>query len=129
MATLEEAVIALVRAGNEVRCLGKAIGHALDDSYAAQTENGGKYTNWLELAYKWEVVPADTGWGEDRAYVNHDGDVECYLAEHCPHALRAHRLIQDRKEARKRLGIARRRITTMGKALLKQQDANHDNQD
>ena len=129
MATLEEAVIALVQAQNEVRRLGKAIGDAINDSYAAQTENGGEYTNWLELAYKWEVVPADTGWGEDRAYVNHDGDVEAYLAEHDPHALRAHHLIQERKEARKRLGIARRRLSVMGKALIKKQEQHHDNQD
>lgn len=121
MTTLEEAVIALVQAQNEVRRLGKAIGDAMNDSYAAQTQNGGEYTNWLELAYKWEVVPADTGWGEDRAYVNHDGDVEAYLAEHDPHALRAHRLIQERKEARKQLGIDRRRISVMGKTLIEEQ--------
>ena len=129
MATLEEAVIALVQAQNEVRCLGRAISDALNDSYAAQTKNGGEYTDWLKLAYEHDYE----GDGEysDTAfeYINHDDDVEGYLAEHCPHALRAHHLIQERKEARKRLGIARRRLSVMGKALIKKQEQHHDNKD
>lgn len=129
MAKLEEAVVALVLAQNEVRRLGKAISDAMNDSYAAQTENGGEYTDWLKLAYEHDYEGEGQYSNTAFEYINHDGDVEGYLAEHCPHALRAHRLIQDRKEARKRLGIARRRITTMGKALLKKQEEHHDNQD
>jgi len=127
MATLEEAVIDLVRAQDEVRRLGKGIGQALGNSYDAQTAHGGEYVEYLKLAY--EIERDYDGCGRMDAYfANHDDDVEGYLAEHCPHALRAHHLIQERKEARKRLGIARRRISVMGKTLIKKQEESHDNQ-
>ncbi|MGB6103634.1 MAG: hypothetical protein WBF88_07270 [Pusillimonas sp.] len=126
MATIEEAVIELVRAQDEVRRLSKGIGQALGNSYDAQTANGGEYVEYLKLAY--EIERDYDGCGRmDVSFANHDDDVEGYLAEHCQHSLRAHHLIQKRKEARKRLSIARRRITVMGKTLIKKQEEPYDN--
>lgn len=115
--TIEDAVIALIEAQNNVRRLGRAIGEAMQASYETQTSNGGTYTDWLEAAYKREHE--NNGYTDAVYYVNHDDDVEGYLAEHCSHALRAHNLIQERKAARKQLGICRRRISVMGAALLR----------
>ena len=58
-------------------------------------------------------------------YVNHDDDVRGYLAEHCVHALHAHDLIQARKELRKDLGIAKRRVTFLANKLLRSMEVSN----
>lgn len=75
-----------------------------------------QFEHHLKAAYAMDRGPSDSGYGEDRYYANHDDDVEGYLAEVCPHCLAAHLAIQKRKAARKRFGIAKRRITVLGKA-------------
>lgn len=121
--SLEEAVVELVKAQDAVKCLTKQIVAAMDESINAQVsaESGNPYepVDWLKLAWAMEWEPADCGYGRQRYFVNHDDDVLGYLEQNCPHALRAHLLIQDRKAARRVLGAAKRRVSVMGRALLK----------
>ena len=77
---------------------------------------GGKNL-WLHRAYKIEREHYGSGM-YDEYYAYHDDDVEGYLAENCRFALAAHQLIQERKEAKKALGIAKRRVTFLENRLL-----------
>ena len=107
--------------------LSKGISEALQASHSAQIpENlnvwGARIPDikdWLKLAYEMEREPAGDGYPSESYFVNHEDDVEGYLAENCQHALRAHRLIQERKVARKALGVARRRVTLMANRLAR----------
>jgi hypothetical protein len=122
MTSLEIAVIELVRAQDEVRRLGKEIGDALCKSEEAQVASrqlGKQPTNWLKLAYERESEYCHNTYTRHYWYVNHDDDIEGYLAEHCEHALRAHILILERKEARRQVGMARRRVSLIGRNLTK----------
>ena len=68
----------------------------------------------LTAAYAMEDDP--DGWPfYARIHTNHDGDVEDYLATVCPHCLEAHRAIEAKRAAAKRLGIAKRRIQALGR--------------
>lgn len=79
-------------------------------------ELGGKNL-WLHRAYKIEREHYGSGMYDDyHAY--HDDDVEGYLSENCQHALKAHQLIQERKEVKKALGVAKRRVTFLANRLL-----------
>lgn len=115
MTPIEKAVIEMLRAKDVVDGLSKEISDALTASFYAQPESlhGGKTEDWLGNAYKLTNDPSG-----GTCYVHHDGHIEEYLSEHCEHALRAHMLIQERKEARKRLGVARRRVSFMGRKLV-----------
>ena len=108
----QQAILEHHQAAAQVLGLSNAIGAALEASFAAQTKDDGTYINYLERAYK--IDHEDDG---QAYFANHDGDPATYLAEHCPHALRAHELVQERKLAKKRRGMARRRITILGKEL------------
>ena len=108
----ESALIALSQALSAVKAAKAQIGDALEASYNAQTANGGAYTDWLHLAYQTEHD--DDGF---RFHSNHVGDPEIYLADKCPHMLRAHLLIQERKALRRRLGAAKGRVTKLANEL------------
>lgn len=111
----------------EIKRLSDAIGDALADCHIAQQatylrENPEKSlhdaidavkVNHLEAAYA--LNPAEDWLYSDRL-VHANGAPEEYLSEICPHCLSAHKLIQDRKDARKRFGIAKRRISALGRA-------------
>ena len=84
-------------------------GRPIYEAPAQQWENSPH----LHDAYAMERDPYNHG---GHYYINHDDDVESYLAETCEHCLKAHLAIQARKEARKRFGLAKRRITVMGAA-------------
>lgn len=72
---------------------------------------------WLHRAYKIERNRIDA-YVFDEYHAYHDGDVYGYLRENCMHAYRAHDLIQARKDIKKELGIARRRVTFLANRLL-----------
>lgn len=118
MSKLEEAVIALVRAKDEVRRLTTEIGNAIFESQKAQGFDK-QPIDWLKLAYERESEFCENTYSREYYYVNHEEDIEGYLAEHCEHALRAHHLIQERKEARRVVGAASRRVSVMGRNLIK----------
>ncbi len=117
MSKLEEALIALVLAKDEVRRLTTEIGNAIFESHKAQGLDK-QPIDWLKLAYERDRE-SDGSYGWVDYYVNHDDDIEGYLAEHCEHSLRAHRLIQERKAARRLVGTASRRVSVMGRNLVK----------
>lgn len=62
----------------------------LEQAYASEKDDGGR-TVWLD-----------------------SDEVDEVLAE-CPHCKRAHQLIQERKKLRMALGIAKRRVTMIGR--------------
>ena len=118
------ALIEYSRASARVKDLSGRIGDAISASMWKQAEDKGgmlgtvETTDWLANAYAHVTGPD----GEVR-YEHHDGDVEKYLGERCMYALLAHQLIQERKLARKALGIAKRRVNVIAKKLAAQADA------
>lgn len=118
MTKLEEALVKWIRARDAVNAISKQIGSALYDSLEAMTydqRENMKRNHWLELAYERKYEGPYEGW----YYVNHEDDVEGFLAENCKHALLAHRLIQQRKPLLVALGVAKRRVSVMARALEK----------
>ena len=115
----EKALVELVKAQQSVREINKKIGEALGQSFdTAEDRDRWKPINknkWLVLAYEREYEPH-----EGYYFVNHEEDVEGYLAEHCQHALRAHQLIQARKPLKQALGVARRRVTVLANRLARE---------
>lgn len=128
---IEAALIDFSRKKSTYDALSKGISEALQASHSAQIPEdlnvwGARMPDikdWLKLAYEMEREPAGDGYPSESYFVNHEDDVEGYLAENCQHALRAHRLIQERKVARKALGVARRRVTLIANRLAKAQEA------
>lgn len=112
----DQALIAFSRANARVKDLGNRIGDALSESSVRAT-NLGLPGNWLSLAYERTEGP-----GGEVLYLNHGGDIEHYLGERCMYALLAHQLIQERKAARKELGIAKRRVNMIANKLAAQAD-------
>ncbi|QCP82379.1 hypothetical protein D0C27_11005 [Alcaligenes faecalis] len=124
MTPLEAAVIAMVEAKDVVDGFSRQIGKAISESLSVQYRPyGPEPKDWLKLAYERDYE-SDGCYGRQYYYVNHDDDIEGYLAGNCEHALKAHQLIQERKEARKALAIARRRVSAMGRNLIKARSAN-----
>lgn len=119
MNKLEIALIEWARAKEAVRSIDKQIGDALSESaMAAPDADTWKPLNknkWLTLAYE----RAYEGPYDGYYYVNHEEDVEGFLAENCKHALRAHELIQQRKPLRAALGVAKRRLSLLATNLAK----------
>lgn len=123
------ACVEYVAAKDEIKRLGKAIGAAREDCQTAQAaqylrehpEKGifdatsAVKVDHLSLAYEMTADPEGYDFGS-MYFVHHDGDVEEYLRGVCLHCLKAHQLVQSRKEARKRFGIAKRRISMLGRA-------------
>jgi hypothetical protein len=112
------AVVDYYLSQQEVKRLSQAIGSALADCYETQCPPGSdtKIVEHLKDAYTLDCDNEDYG----RRYLT-NGDPALYLAETCPHCLAAHNLIQDRKAARKRFGIAKRRVSMLGRSLSKGQ--------
>lgn len=65
----------------------------------------------LKEAYSYE---SDGMYDWQRSY---DDPAEDYLKDACPHCYAAHFLIQERKEARLRFGVAKRRLMGLAKSL------------
>ncbi len=124
MTPLEYAVMAMIEAKDVVDGLSRQIGEAISESWSAQYKPcGPEPKDWLKLAYE-QNYESDGNYGRQYYYVNHEDDIEGFLAEKCQHALKAHLLIQERKEARKALAVARRRVAVMGRNLLKKRSEN-----
>lgn len=104
----------LVAANSEVKRLSRQIGESLSECQMAKdaTEYGpkGPITH-LSLAYASESVENDNGWGGTHKEWNSQ-----HLLDDCQHCMAAHVAIQERKVARKRLGVARRAVTMIGRA-------------
>lgn len=122
---IEQALIEYSRASARVKDLGGRIGDAISAGMERQAkEKGGdtfyphELVDWLANAYAHVTGP-----GDEVRYEHHDGNIEKYLGERCMYALLAHQLIQERKQARKALGIAKRRVNVIAKKLAAQADA------
>lgn len=118
MSKLESALVDWIRAKDAVAAINKQIGVALWNSWEALTDEQRqdmKVNHWLKLAYERAYEGPYDGW----YYVNHEEDVEGFLAEHCKHALLAHQLIQQRKPLRAALGVAKRRVSVMARSIEK----------
>ena len=120
----KQALIAYANAKGVYDAKSREIGDAINKCFLAQDASlearygldwvlRASYVEHLKLAYE-----IDGSWGE-RDYTNHDGDVDAYLEEACPHCLAAHRAIQERKTLRQELGKTKRRITRLANSLAK----------
>lgn len=122
--TPKDALAELGRANAEVAKLTSYLVKSLRAMQEAQTKGDpyAPWTDWLALAYEitYDEGDRETGHEPCKYHTNHDGDVAAYLHQHCEYALNAHLVIQQRKEARKRRAIARRRITLMARHLAKE---------
>lgn len=123
----QQAILDLSLAVQKVNRLSEEIGQAISASLEAQDSPSDVVSyrhqsiNWIERAYQMEYGEETPYSDGEKVYVHHDGDVAKYLAENCPHALRAHQLIQERKAAKKARANARRWITKLGKELAASQ--------
>jgi hypothetical protein len=124
MNNAEKALLACVeyaKAKADVARLSKEIGEALEGCYSAfaqgrtHWENLHKYESHLSRAFAYEVGEREYG-EPGRIYLTAEEQAEV-LAE-CPHCMAAYKAVQARKEAKKRLGIAKRRIGIIGKTAV-----------
>jgi hypothetical protein len=97
----------------ETKRLTRKLSEAFADCPASKRGDGK--SEHLLSAYA--VVYEEDGhsWRRAVQFENHDGDVDGYLAEVCPACHRAHLIIQERKVAKKQFGIAKRRISLLGR--------------
>lgn len=125
MAKFESAVREYGRAQREIKRLSSALCDARAACYNAQEAEHQKlhgkqtfdelypelvFVDHLKTAY--EFLRDDDGVG----YHVTEEEPGAYLARTCPHCLAAHNLIQERKEAKQRFGVAKRRISFLGRA-------------
>lgn len=111
------ACVEVVAATNEIKRLKRLIGDSLEACRAAyNAENVDAHPmawkSHLEMAYAFEILEETQYTEGERIYLD-ENEQQTVLAA-CPHCLAAHNAIQDRKQARKRLGNARRAITRIG---------------
>lgn len=66
----------------------------------------------LSMAYAAEEIEDDSEWGGTHKEWNSQ-----HLLNDCPHCMAAHLAVQERKQARQRLGKAKRAVTILGKSL------------
>ena len=106
-----KAAIVEYRAANlAIRSLTTEIGKHLEACAAKRPDDTDPKSPHLSEAYS---VDSDE-YGRFPAYAD---PAEDYLIDACPHCYEAHKLIQERKDARKRFGIAKRRLMSLGAAL------------
>ena len=110
---LEHALIQLAWRKDELQKLTDLI---YENIWLSWKDTGKEYLN---LAYEHEYSENDNG-DTVIAYKNHNGNIEDYLFKHCKYALKAHQLVQERKVARKALGVAKARITRISNLLYKE---------
>jgi len=77
-------------------------------------ESTGK--EYLNLAYSHDYKENEDG-DTVIVYSHHNGNIEEYLSNHCQYALEAHRLVQEKQEAKKRLGVAKARVDKLSNLL------------
>lgn len=103
------ACIEYAAASKEVKRLTKAIGNQVRHCIEANENTDHEHLK-KAYAHTWEHM-------EGKIFTHHDWDDPAdYLKETCQHCYQAHELIQQRKAARQRFGVAKRRISVMGNA-------------
>jgi len=126
-AKLISAVVAYYHAQQSIKRLTQEIGESLGFCLDAQTPPGSDclFVDHLKNAYAMTRDESydDEYWTCPKAYYVTGMPPEDYLAETCPYCLTTHKLIQERKEARKQFGIAKRRISALGRSLSKGSEA------
>lgn len=114
----KSAIIDYAICQNEFKRLTQKIGYC----YLRCIEsNGGVDHEHIKkaYAYTWKI----SGWGYcgERVFTHHEwDDPKDYLAEICEHCHAAHLLIQDRKVAKAKFGVAKRRISFLGSRASKE---------
>lgn len=107
----------LVAAAGEVKRISKVIGDSLSAcpmmKDPVEFNDRGPATH-LSQAYASENVENDSGHGMHKEWMEPSDALKIISA--CPHCLAAHKAIQERKVARRRLGAARRAVTMIGRA-------------
>lgn len=126
-----DACIAFEQAAQRVRELSQQIGEAIArcDIYGLAMESdhpgqdtfalwdGSRIKTHLWQAYH-ETTDAGDGYHSDRLLTKEEQEDFLEHEADCPHCLKAWRLVQERKEARKAFGAAKRAIRSIGKAAI-----------
>lgn len=124
------AIVTYELAARKVRELSKQISEAINQcditGLAMETEHPGADTAalWdgtrikthLWQAYH-ETTDADAPYPSERRLVAHEQE-EFLTEADCPHCLRAWRIVQERKVARKAFGAAKRALRQIGRAAI-----------
>lgn len=126
-----EAIIQYELAARHVRELTKQIGESINrcdiTGLAMESEHPGKDTQALWdgnriKTHLWEAyhetTDADSPYPSERRLIGHEQE-EYLIEADCPHCLEAWRLVQQRKDARKAFGAAKRTIRSMGRTAIK----------
>jgi len=126
-AKLISAVVAYYHAQQSIKRLTHGIGESLRVCLDVQDPPGSDVLIVDHLKNAYAMTRDESGDGQyggvSEAYYVTGMPPEDYLAETCPYCLTAHKLIQERKEARKQFGIAKRRISALGRSLSKGSEA------
>lgn len=116
MKKTEERAIQLLKKYGELRIsidiIRPKIRDHLDLCKGHEWSNGG--TTHLAIAY--EPATEEGPYSNYKTYLN-DYEVTELLTEQCQHCLAAHKLVQERKKLRLRLGVAKAAITKLSKEL------------
>jgi len=111
------AVKGLAVARAEVDRLTKEIGQALA---WCQGANGKIHTNEGDITHLKQAYTPERSESEYRQYDYMDDDeIDYYLGETCPHCLKAHQLVKQRRAARQAHGRAKAAVTKLGRELMK----------
>lgn len=123
MSKYAQAILQLAQTRADVEACSSRIRTALDGCDMQQQRNNGDrdfvVADHLKDAYHMTSDENEDGGSSERYFVNHEGDAGAYLSSVCGYCRKAHDAIQDRKAARKEYGIAKRRVSLMGSAMLK----------
>ena len=85
---------------------------SMPENFAQQADDPKQGTTHLAEAYT-PLVHDDGRFSPVRVW--HEEDAQKAIMADCPHCLEAHALIQERKATRKRLGVVKRLIRSIGR--------------
>jgi hypothetical protein len=119
--SIEQRAIAAVKglavARSEVERLTKEIGKALAWCKGA---NGRIHTNEGDITHLKHAYTPEMPDGAHGEYDYLDNEeIHEYLSETCPHCLKAHQLVRQRRIARQAHGRAKAAVTKLGRELMK----------
>jgi hypothetical protein len=121
------AIVRFERASRAVTAATKAIADSISRCSVAEAEiadgHGNKYRdskNRLKT-HLWQLLNSQVEYCEDTGapnYLSPEEFREELESMQCPHCIETFRLIQERKAARKDLGIAKRALRSIGRAAI-----------
>ena len=117
LAACREVVAAKADVARTSRLIGEALSACheawLKERSGSISFDYNSYESHLARAYAAEEVESDYDYGTHKEWLSEADKLEIFAE--CPHCMAAHNAVQQRKLARKRLGLARRAVTLIGR--------------